>query len=189
MSTATSLIDEARLAAQGTVRMIAGRRDAAIFFGEDLPALFGSLLALVAAIVFSLVVSTVQIAMMGATPVVSSFETVATTAIIFIGQVGGTYAAFRSLRRPDRFVPYFVAENWVSFYLSVVTAVIGLIGLDRGVILLLVGLVTLVTKINIARLVSELHASGIAILIIAQICGGAAALLVVGLVFGPVYPG
>jgi len=183
---ATSLIDEARLAAQGTARVIAGRPDAPLYFGEGLPALFGSLLALVVAIAFSLAITTAQIAITGATPLVSSFETVATTAIIFLGQVGGTYAAFRTLKRADRFVPYLVADNWTSFYLSIATAVLGAFGLDAGIILLAVALVTLVAKVNIARLIAELRLGGIAILIIAQICGGAAALLVVGLLFGPV---
>lgn len=185
-TSATSLLDEARLAALGTVRVIAGRRDAPLYFGEDLPALFGSLLALVVAIAFSLAISAIQIALMGATPVVSSFETVATTTIIFLGQLGGTYAAFRTLRRPDGFVPYLVADNWTSFYLSVVTAVLGLVGLGADLVLVVVGLVTLVAKINIARLIAGLKAGGVAILVIAQLCGGAAALLVVGLVFGPV---
>lgn len=188
MSTpSTSLPDEVRLAATGSVRMVAGRHDAALFFGTDMRSLAGALLAYVLGFALSLALQAVMLASLGADSAISSSQALMTTGLQFLGQTAGTFAALTFLRKSEKLVPYLVADTWIAAFLSVATALATFSGLSAEAIILVVGLITLIAKVNIARLTAGLRVPGIILVVVAQLFGaGIVGFFALGILLGPV---
>jgi len=82
--------------------------------------------------------------------------------------------------RLDGFMPYLVADNWVNFYVSLIGAIsIVLLG-GSDIMLLVVGLLSIIIEINIARRIVTLAPVQIAIFIVAQVVAQFVGLMVLG---------
>ena len=84
-------------------------------------------------------------------------------------------------------VPYLVADNWATFFLTLVSAALAAAGFANDFTLIVLGVVVLLVEVNIARLIVTLPPLQIAMFLIAQLVGVAIGLVVLGFVF-PVPP-
>jgi len=171
-----TIIDEMVAAARGCAFLLVGNRSASQYFDFSQRGLVGSFIAILVATAFSAYLP----ALLGLTAHDSVLRVLLTSGIAFGLQIGFAALALRQMRRLDGFVPYLVAENWATFFLSMITAVLALLGAGGDVFLVIVGVVMLVVQINIARLIVTLAPLQIAIFLIAQLVAGSIGLLVVG---------
>lgn len=172
-----TIIDEMAAAARGCAFLLIGNRSAPQYFDFSQRGLVGSFIAILVATAFSAYLPT----LIGLTEHGSVLRVLITSSIAFGLQVAFAALVLRQLKRLDGFVPYLVAENWATFFLSVIAALLALLGAGGDLFLVIVGVVMLVIQINIARLIVTLAPLQIAIFLIAQLVAGAIGLLVVGM--------
>lgn len=173
----TTIIEEMVAAARGCALLLVGNRSASQYFDFSQRGLVGSFIAILVATAFSAYLPT----LIGLEHNVSVLRLLLTQAAAFALQIGFAALALRQMKRMDGFVPYLVAENWATFFLSVITAIMALFGAGGDVFFVVVGVVMLVVQINIARLIVTLAPLQIAIFLIAQLVAGSIGLIVVGL--------
>jgi hypothetical protein len=176
-----SFIEELAAAAMGTSRILFGRRDAASYFALDLRGLAGSFIALLLAVTINLVLTALIVQDPNGP---TSFETLIGNVALYGMQIAATWVVLRWIGKSDYFTAYLTVDNWVTFFLSTILAVLGLIGLGGEMGLILAGIVTIVAKVNIARIVLELRAMHIVLLIVGQTVGGFLGLMLVGVLLG-----
>jgi hypothetical protein len=185
-----TFFDEARDAARGAWALVLGRQDAPRYFDFSLRGVIGSLIALVLAVA----VSVFGPALLGvASPTGAAATMTLLSVLLFAIQIGTAYFVLNMLGRLDGFLPYLVADNWVNFYVSLIGAVsIVLLG-GSDIMLVVVGLVSIIVEINIARRIVTLAPMQIAIFIVAQVVAQLVGLVVLGGVIlqtmGPLPPG
>jgi hypothetical protein len=122
--------------------------------------------------------------LLGATgPDASVFRSIATVAILFALQVGFSAIVLRQLKRLDGFVPYLVADNWATFFVTIGSTLLLMVGLGGEVAIIFIGILVIVIEINIARLIVTLSPLQIAMFLIAQLVGVSIGLLLIGVVF------
>ncbi|WP_127144413.1 hypothetical protein [Pelagibacterium montanilacus] len=178
-----SMIQEARYAITGSIRMLAGRADAASYFASDLRGLVSSFIALLVAV-------GVTLALSAATPApeegaLSSFTVLFTNVVLYALLVAATWITLRLMGKLDRFIAYLTADNWVNAVISLALAFLGpLIG-GSEVVLFAALIVGLIARINIARLVVGLRLGGIVALMIGQAIGMMVGLVVIGAMLAP----
>lgn len=172
-----TFLEEARNAARGAWALIMGRADAARYFDFTLRGLVGSFIALVLAVAVSVFgpqvfgVSSASGAAAGMTLL---------SVLLFTLQIGAAYFVLQMMGRLDGFMPYLVADNWVNFYVSLIGALsIVLLG-GSDIMLLVVGVISIIVEINIARRIVTLAPVQIAIFIIAQVAAQFVGLMVLG---------
>jgi hypothetical protein len=161
----SSITDELLAAARGFVALLTGNRQAASYFDFSQRGLLGSFIALIIA-------STITA--FGPTVLGVPSEPGAATRSMILGivlfgmQMGVIYLLLRALSRLDGFVPYLVADNWISLFVAVLTvAGLSLFGAS-DVVLLVIGLVAIVLEVNIARLIVTLAPMQVVMFILAQ---------------------
>lgn len=176
-----SFIEELAAAAMGTSCILFGRRDAASYFALDLRGLAGSFIALLLAVTINLVLTALIVQDPNGP---TSFETLIGNVALYGMQIAATWVVLRWIGKGDYFTAYLTVDNWVTFFLSTILAVLGLIGLGGEMGLILAGIVTIVAKVNIARIVLELRAMHIVLLIVGQTVGGFLGLMLVGVLLG-----
>jgi len=177
LASTTSIIDDIRLAARGVAGLIVGDRKAAGYFDFSDRGLVTSFIAF-------LVVTAANAALpkllgMESGPI---FRSIAMVAILFVFQIGFTVIVLRQLKRLDGLVPYLVADNWATFFITIGSTLLALAGLTGDVAIIAIGLAVIIVEINIARLIVTLSPLQIAMLLIAQLVGVSIGLLVVGMV-------
>jgi hypothetical protein len=177
LASTTSIIDDIRLAARGVAGLMIGDRKAAGYFDFSDRGLVTSFIAF-------LVVTAANAALpkllgMGSGPI---FRSIAMVAILFVFQIGFTVIVLRQLKRLDGLVPYLVADNWATFFITIGSTLLALAGLTGDVAIIAIGLMVIIVEINIARLIVTLSPLQIAMLLIAQLVGVSIGLLVVGMV-------
>ncbi|GLQ53226.1 hypothetical protein [Devosia nitrariae] len=165
MSQPTSITQELAAAARGFVALVTGNRHAADHFDFSQRGLVGSFIALILASV----ITAFGPGLLG----VPSEPGTATRSIflgasLFVLQMGVVYFVLRQMGRLDGFIPYLVADNWVSLFIALLTVlVLRLIGAGDFT-LLAIGLVAIIIEINIARVIVTLAPMQIVIFIGAQ---------------------
>jgi hypothetical protein len=175
----TTIVEEFLLAARGCFALVVGNRKAPDFFDFSRRGLAGSFIALLVA---QLITSYGPL-LLGAQPEPGAITRLLTMSVIlFVAQVGFSAIVLRQIGRLDGLVPYLVADNWATFFLTIFTAIIGNFGLGNGE-LVLFGILVLVIEINIARLIVTLTALQIAMFLIAQLVGISLGLILIGAVF------
>ena len=177
MASNTTIIEEMTAAARGVLALLVGDRRAANNFDFSERGLAGSFSAILALTGLSAVIS----ASMG-TANVSIFRSVATSAILFAAQIGMTAIVLNQLKRADGFVPYLVADNWATFWTSLVVLGLSFIGLDP-IMLVVTTLLGLWLQVSIARSIVTLAPGQIAMLLIAQLVGVFVGLMIVLAIF------
>ncbi|MEO6395292.1 MAG: hypothetical protein ABIO40_05230 [Devosia sp.] len=101
-----------------------------------------------------------------------------TVGILFALQVGFSLIVLRQLKRLDGFVPYLVADNWATFFLTLISGAFAAAGVAGDVLIVMLGIVIIVLEINIARLVITLSPLQIAMFIIARMVGASLGILI-----------
>ena len=177
-----TFIEEMMAAGRGVLGLFVGNRQSGGYFDFSQHGLAGSFIALLLVTVLNAAMPTI----MGATDD-SITRAVAVVAILFGLQVGFTVIALRQLKRMDGFVPYLVADNWATFFLTLVSTALVAGGLASDFTLIVLGVIVIIIEVNIARLIVTLSPIQIALFLVAQLVGVALGLLLVGFIF-PVPP-
>lgn len=176
-----SLIEELLAAGRGTVQLLIGRRDASQNFDLSLRGLVGSFVVFLAAAAFNAYLPR----FLG-----SEGAPAATSAMLFVlvlygVQAGAAAAVLRLYGRSDGFIPYLVCDNWATFFLSVISALMVFVGLNGDVALLILGVAVIAIEINIARLIVTLRPLQIVGFLVAQMVGVFIGLAIIGAFLPP----
>jgi hypothetical protein len=180
----TTIVEEMTAAARGVLALIVGNRQAADHFDFSPRGLAGSFVAFLAVTAINAMLPP----LLGASgPQASAFRSVASVAILFVFQIAFSVIALRQLKRLDGFVPYLVADNWATFFVTIVSTVLVMMGFGGDLAIIVIGILVIIIEINIARLIVTLSPLQIAIFLIAQLVGVSIGLLIVGMLF-PISP-
>lgn len=177
MPQSSTFLQEATDAARGALALVLGRADAARYFDFSPRGVIGSLIALVLAVA----VSVFGPQLLGvAAPAGAASSMAILSVLLFALQLGAAYVVLQMMGRLDGFMPYLVADNWVNFFVSLVGALSIVLFGGSDVMLLVVGIISIVVEVNIARRIVTLAPMQIVFFIVAQIVAQLIGLLVLG---------
>jgi hypothetical protein len=89
----------------------------------------------------------------------------------FLLQAGCAALALLQAKRLDGFLPYLVADNWASVWVTLGGLALSLIGLPNEVIGFPIGVLLVVIAVNIGRLIVKLLPLQVAMFTVAQVVG------------------
>lgn len=182
MANPKTFIEELVSAGRGVIALILGDRKAASYFDPTQRGLTSSLIAFLAVN-----------ALMAYAPALASPGPSGGTGIgvglmisLALAAIPVALAALvlRQVKRLDGFVPFLVADFWANSFLSVAIALLLFTGLPFELTVIGLGIVVLVVKINIARLIVTLPPLQIATFVIAQFAGGLVGVMLLGALIG-----
>lgn len=176
----STIIEELTAAARGVVALIMGDRQAARFFDFSPRGLAGSFIAFLA---ITGINAALPFALGMNGPAASIARSVVMVTILFALQIGFSAIVLRQLKRLDGLVPYLVADNWSTFFITLGSTALALTGLAGDLTLIAVGILVIVVEINIARLIVTLSPLQIAMFLVAQLVGVSIGLLLIGVMF------
>jgi hypothetical protein len=171
----TTLLEEAVSAARGLGALVVGDGKAPSYFDFTLRGLVGSFIAFLVA-----AVGGVYLPQLAGTPPADDAAapapllqlTPGSALLLVIVAVGiqalATFLILRIMKRPDGLIRFLVADNWSTFFTTIIAGVIGAIGIGGDFVLLVLLLVLVVVEINIARLILAFKGWQIAAFIVAQ---------------------
>jgi hypothetical protein len=172
--------NEVASAARGVVALVIGDRRANGYFDFSDRGLVGSFIAFLVVALLNTAVP-LLLGVPGTSGTV--FRAIATVIIVLALQIGAAALVLRQLKRPDALVPYIVVDNWATFYLTIATTLLGLVGAGGELMFIVTGIVIIIIMINIARLILTLTPWQIASFLVVQLVSGVIALFVVSAVF------
>lgn len=173
----TTLIEEGRAAGIGTWAILRGKRTAPDWFDFTPRGLVGSFIAFIVAVGINAILPDI----LGTAPEGSSaFEALIMVSVLYVVQLGAAALALRQMGRLDGLVPYLVADNWATFFITTVSIVLNVVQFNVDFALLLLGVLVIIIEINIARLVVTLKAIQIVLFLVAQLVGVAGGLILLG---------
>ncbi len=173
----STFLDELVNAARGCFALLTGNRQAATHFDFSHRGLAGSFIAFVIASAlgaFGSQLFGIQ------SPPGAATQAMLLGGILFLIQLAVSYLVLRQMGRLDGFVPFLVADNWATFFTSILSLVLLLFGGPAEVIIIAIGIVVIIVEINIARLIVTLAPLQIALFIIAQLVASSVGLLLLG---------
>lgn len=173
-------IEEMTAAGRGILALILGRRDASRYFDLTLRGLVGSFVAFLIATSVNAYLPAFLGSDTGGT---HPWQALLMVATLYLLQVGFSVMVLNQIKRLDGLLPYIVADNWATFFVTVLTIILGLAGLGSDVSLFMIGLLVIIIEINIARLIVTLTPLQIAMFLIAQLVGVTMGLMAIGLLF------
>jgi len=178
-----TLLQEMLLAARGIAALVMGRRDAPDYFDLSLRGLAGSAVAFLIAMAANAYLPL----LLGAdrASVTPPAQAVIMVMLLLGMQIGASYLVLRQIGRLDGLVPYLVADNWATFFVTVVSLIVGLAGIGGDFALLALGVLVIIIEINIARMIVTLKPIQIAAFLIAQLVGVAFGLMLIGAMLPP----
>lgn len=178
----STFLDELVNAARGCFALLTGNRQAPTNFDFSQRGLVGSFIAFVIASALGAYGSQV----FGiASPPGAATQAVILGGVLFLIQLAVCYLVLRQMGRLDGFVPFLVADNWATFFTSILSLGLLLLGLPADVVIIAIGIVVIIVEINIARLIVTLPPLQIAMFIVAQLVGSAIGLLLLGGMVAP----
>jgi len=177
----TTIIEELIAAARGVAALVIGDRRAGGYFDFSLRGLAGSFIAFLTATAFSAYLPTVTGNASDAGVPTSRLLVMAV--FLFAMQLGFSALLLRQLQRFDAFVPYLVADNWATFFVTAISGLFGVFGLSGDPVLLVVGVLVLVIEVNIARLILTLKPWQIVMFLVTQLVAVSIGLVIIGAVF------
>lgn len=183
MANRPTFLEELMASGRGVIALLIGNREAPKFFDTSQRGLVTSFIALL-----------IAVAIRAFLPIIMSSEhdsalsSVAQYAVLFALQFAFTLIVLRQLKRMDTLVPYLIADNWVTFFLTLILAAIVAAGIGNDAdsadgIAIVFGIILIVIEVNIGRLVMGLTPLQIAMLIIAQIVGLLIAVVIIYYLF------
>jgi hypothetical protein len=177
----STFLEELMAAGRGVISLLIGDRKAGSYFDFSQRGLLGSFIA------FLLVTG-----LNAALPVVLGIKdaggiarSIVMVAILFVLQVGCSAIVLRQLKRMDGLLPYVVADNWATFFLTLISGALAAAGIAGDAVLVVLAIVVIVIEVNIARLIVTLTPLQIAMFLIAQLVGVTIGLGIIGLAFPP----
>lgn len=173
----STFLDELVNAARGCFALLTGDRQAATYFDFSQRGLVGSIIAFVIASALGAFGS--QLFGVASVPGAAT-QALIQGGLLFVIQLGVCYLVLRQMGRLDGFVPFLVADNWATFFTSLLALGLVLFGGPADVVIIAIGIVVLIVEINIARLIVTLAPGQIAVFIAAQLVVSALALLLLG---------
>lgn len=178
----STFLDELVEAARGCFALLTGNRQAPYHFDFSQRGLVGSFIALVIATAIGAFGSQ----MMGTTaPPGGATQLLLLGAIQFLIQLAASYLVLRQLGRLDGFVPFLVADNWATFFNSLLSLLLQLLGGSDDLVVIAIGIVVIIVEINIARLIVTLGPWQIALFIVAQLVAVLVGLTLLGGMIAP----
>jgi hypothetical protein len=108
-------------------------------------------------------------------------------AIGYALQLGASIIALRQLKRLDGLLPYVIADNWGSFYVTLIYVAVTAAGVTGLPVMVIFAIAIITLEINNARIVLTLAPIQVAIFVVARLVGAALAFGVIALLF-PVPP-
>jgi hypothetical protein len=178
----STFIEEMMAAGRGVIGLLTGDRQAGSYFDLGQRGLLGSFIALLLITALNAVL-----------PIILGDETesitrgVVTVILMLALQIGFSIIVLRQIGRMDGLVPYLVADNWATFFLTLIAAALAAAGVANDFTLIVLGVVVIIIEVNIARLILTLPPLQIAMFLIAQLVGVSIGLVVIGFLF-PVPP-
>ena len=169
----SSLWDEFLSAARGSWALLRGDRAAPLAFDFSQRGLVGSFIVVILASVANALIPAG-----GSAAGAPLALTLLTIGVVYALQMGFSALALRQMQRMDGFVPYLVTDNWTTVFMVLFTLALMLAGVSAEIVLLSVGIIGLIIKVNVARLVVTLTPWQIAIFLVAQLVGGGVGLIV-----------
>jgi hypothetical protein len=174
----STFIEEMMAAGRGVIGLLTGDRQAGSYFDLGQRGLLGSFIALLLITALNAVL-----------PIILGDETesitrgVVTVILMLALQIGFSIIVLRQIGRMDGLVPYLVADNWATFFLTLISAALAAAGLANEFTLIVLGVVVIIVEVNIARLILTLPPLQIAMFIIAQLVGVSIGLVVISFLF------
>src|SRR5690606_18488433 len=81
-------------------------------------------------------------------PAASISRSVLMVVMLFALQIGFSAIVLRQLGRLDGLVPYLVADNWATFFITIASTALALVGFSGDVTLVAIGILVIVVEIN-----------------------------------------
>ena len=184
MAQQSTFIEELMAAGRGVFGLLIGNRQAGTYFDFSQRGLAGSFIAF-------LVVTGLNAALPVALGMKDSggiARSILMVAILFAFQLAFSAIVLRQLKRMDGLIPYLVADNWATFFLTLISGALAAAGVDGDPVLIVLAIVVIIIEVNIARLVVTLTPLQIAMFLIAQLVGVSIGLAIIGFTF-PLPPG
>lgn len=154
-------------AGRGVIGLLTGNRQSGSYFDFSPRGLAGSFIALLLVTALNAVL-----------PVILGLDSgggvargIFMVAILLGLQIAFSAIVLRQLKRLDGLLPYLVADNWATFFMTLISAAIAAAGLASDFTLVVLGIVVIVIEVNIARLIVTLSPLQIAMFLIAQLVG------------------
>jgi hypothetical protein len=163
----STFIEEMMAAGRGVIGLLTGNRQSGSYFDFSPRGLAGSFIALLLVTALNAVL-----------PVILGLDSgggvargIFMVAILLGLQIAFSAIVLRQLKRLDGLLPYLVADNWATFFMTLISAAIAAAGLASDFTLVVLGIVVIVIEVNIARLIVTLSPLQIAMFLIAQLVG------------------
>ncbi|MEO5806207.1 hypothetical protein [Devosia sp.] len=173
-----TLLEELSSAARGIVALMTGNRSAPGNFDFSHRGLAGSFIAFLVANVA--VAFGPQLLGMQTPPGMAS-RALILGFVLYVIQQGIAFLVLRQMKRTDGFIPFLVADNWATFFTSLLSLGLLLLGGGSDVSLIVIGLIVIIIEVNIGRLIVTLSPLQVATFIIAQVVGSVVCLLVLSM--------
>jgi hypothetical protein len=175
----STFLEELMAAGRGVIGLLIGDKRAGGYFDYSQRGLVGSFIAFLAV---TGVNATLPVAL-GMRDAGSIARSVLMVAILFALQLGCSAIVLRQLKRMDGLVPYLVADNWATFFLTLISGALAAAGINGDPVLVVLAIVVIVVEVNIARLIVTLSPLQIAMFLVAQLVGVSIGLAVIGFAF------
>ncbi len=181
MAQQSTFLEELMAAGRGVAGLLIGDKRAGSYFDFSRRGLYGSFIALLIARGLISIVPTLLGASAKADPSIA--RSIAVDVILFGMEVAFSAIVLRQLKRMDGLVPYLVADNWTTFFLTIVAAAIAAAGIGGDLVTIVLGIIVIVLQVNIARIVVTLAPLQIAMFLVAQVVGAVLGLMIVNVIF------
>jgi len=180
----STFIEELMAAGRGVFGLLIGDRRAGTYFDFSQRGLAGSFIAFLAVTGLNAILPVI----LGLKDSGGIARGVLMVAILFALQLAFSAIVLRQLKRMDGLIPYLVADNWATFFLTLISGALAAAGVDGDPVLIVLAIVVIIIEVNIARLIVTLSPLQIAMFLIAQLVGVSIGLAVIGFTF-PLPPG
>jgi hypothetical protein len=174
-----TFLEELMTAGRGVIGLLIGNRRAGSYFDFSQRGLVGSFIAFIAVTGLNAVLPVI----LGSKDPGGIGRSVLMVVILFALQLGCSAIVLRQLKRMDGLVPYLVADNWATFFLTLISGALAAAGIDGDPVLVILAIVVIVIEVNIARLIVTLSPLQIAMFLVAQLVGVSIGLAVIGFAF------
>ncbi|HVY50582.1 MAG TPA: hypothetical protein VHA07_03380, partial [Devosia sp.] len=167
MAQQSTFLEELMAAGRGVMALLIGDRRAGTYFDFSQRGLAGSFIAFLAVTGLNAALPSI----LGVRDTGGIARSVLMVAILFALQVAFSAIVLRQLKRMDGLVPYLVADNWATFFLTLISGALAAAGIDGDPVLVVLAIVVIVIEVNIARLIVTLSPLQIAMFLVAQLVG------------------
>lgn len=179
MAQQSTFLEELMAAGRGVAGLLIGEKRAGGYFDFSRRGLYGSFIAFLAVTGLNAILPTV----LGLKDSGGIARSVVMVAILFALQLAFSAIVLRQLKRLDGLVPYLVADNWATFFLTLISGGLAAAGINGDPVLIVLAIVVIIIEVNIARLIVTLSPLQIAMFLVAQLVGVSIGLAIIGFTF------